>query len=351
MNGYEHVTGSEALAWAAGFFDGEGSTCLGGGTYILLTLPQNHLEPLHRFREAIGYDAPIYGPYTYSDGRRGGYELRVAGLARVNAALDLLWPWLGTVKREQAERARQEWAARPLTGRYVGVGSQVHSRRYRERRGEEFRARVNANDRTRKATQKSQVLKHYGETCACCGSAEKLQLRNLGVVNPPKTYLYGWLIKSGFPAGFETLCISCRMSKSMSKNAHGECWLPHTARDRESGLAGPRCAWCERELPPDCPPLASYCSTACRYKAARVREDARRSGKRTPVPGPAYETALAAQHCQYCQGTGARPAKIRRAGTSVWKWAFLCPACLDSARPTGMECGWADEIEAGTQCV
>lgn len=350
MNGYEHVTRSEALAWAAGFFDGEGSTCF-MGNYVILSISQNHREPLYRFREAIGYEAPIYGPYVYQDGRNNIYELRVLGIDRVNAALDILWPWLGIVKREQAQRARREWGDRPLTGRYVGPGPRVQRQRHREKHGDEIRARARVNDLASRTTQRAKVLAHYGETCACCGGWEKLQIRSLGVIDPPRNGVYGWLIRNGFPAGFETLCISCRMSKSKGKNAPGECWLPHAASGRETGLTGPRCGHCEGELPLDCPPPASYCSASCRYKAARAREYARRSGKRTPVPGAAYKLALAAQHCQYCQGAGAKPAMIRRAGTSTWTWAFLCPACLGAARPTGMECGWADEIEAGTQCV
>lgn len=114
---------NESLAWAAGFFDGEGSTCVmrgkgRNGWGICLTIQQNNRSTLERFAAIIGGDPPIYGPYVYKMKKvNPRYDLRIYGLDRVNKALGLLWPWLGDEKREQAHRARETYAHRPLASR------------------------------------------------------------------------------------------------------------------------------------------------------------------------------------------------------------------------------------------
>ena len=57
------VTHNEDLAWAAGFFDGEG--CTSGGTNVrcpVIIIGQVHREVLEKFLMVLGVGT-IYGPY------------------------------------------------------------------------------------------------------------------------------------------------------------------------------------------------------------------------------------------------------------------------------------------------
>jgi len=62
------------------------------------------------------------------------------------------------------------------------------------------------------------VLTHYGEQCAYCGSTQSLQIdhkdgkgaewrkANFGTYRVASHVFYRWLIKHGFPEGYQTLC-------------------------------------------------------------------------------------------------------------------------------------------------
>ena len=85
------------LAWAAGFFDGEGSTVcqsIKDGRYLRVGLPQKEREPLDRFQRAVG-GGSVNGPY------RGVYNYSACG-QKALAVLGQLWPYLCTTKRVQA---------------------------------------------------------------------------------------------------------------------------------------------------------------------------------------------------------------------------------------------------------
>lgn len=100
------------LAWAAGFFDGEG--------YIGITLDRRWLklslsinqvdrEVLDRFNSATGDLGKIYGPNTYrtSSGSRlkPQYKLQVIRHKNIQIVFDLLLPYLSGVKRRQGMEA------------------------------------------------------------------------------------------------------------------------------------------------------------------------------------------------------------------------------------------------------
>lgn len=93
------------LAWAAGFFDGEGSTSQAKSTNgrfyskAKLTVPQKHRECLDRFRKAVGTGI-IYGPLKdYNI-----YHFSIQNAKGVDTVLTKLWPYLSEVKRQQAIR-------------------------------------------------------------------------------------------------------------------------------------------------------------------------------------------------------------------------------------------------------
>lgn len=123
------------LAWAAGFFDGEGSVGTTPNTgresvRIFAAVPQATPDPaqvpavLRRFDDAVRGLGRIGSPYL--DRRTGTYlaKWRTDNLEEVQAVLALLWPQLGSVKRAQATRALTTFqtqyatirARRPRTG-------------------------------------------------------------------------------------------------------------------------------------------------------------------------------------------------------------------------------------------
>ena len=104
-------------------------------------------------------------------------------------------------------------------------------RRYKETHYEEFRKWYNSAGKQREAKErikiKLEVLTHYGNgKCACvmCGESRlaclsidhidgggKSHKRALGRYGSP---FYRWLIKQGFPDGYQTLCMNCQFSKA-----------------------------------------------------------------------------------------------------------------------------------------
>ncbi|HEV8682951.1 MAG TPA: hypothetical protein VGS09_09290 [Actinomycetota bacterium] len=101
----------EALAWAAGSFDGEGcfhflirhrsDGALDRVTQVRIT--QADPEVLLRFKDALGGLGAVYGPYNR---RRSNWspqwQYAAYGFHQAQAIIAMIWPWLGSVKREQA---------------------------------------------------------------------------------------------------------------------------------------------------------------------------------------------------------------------------------------------------------
>jgi hypothetical protein len=89
----------EDLAWAAGLFDGEGHTRCDGGS-LKLSVAQKDREVLDRFVSAVGV-GKVYGPYATASKDCLMHNVLVSG-ANAQAAIAMLWAFLGTVKRQQA---------------------------------------------------------------------------------------------------------------------------------------------------------------------------------------------------------------------------------------------------------
>lgn len=73
---------------------------------------------------------------------------------------------------------------------------------------------------------RQQVFDHYGRSCACCGATERLSIDHIdsnggehrkevrGLSQGGSSInMYRWLIRNGFPDGFQILCLSCNQSK------------------------------------------------------------------------------------------------------------------------------------------
>lgn len=112
----------ERLAWAGGFFDGEGSTFAKGETarpgyrQLNVSVPQSGgvvvPEVLARFDDAL----PGLGAIGQPSG--GLFRWRSADHTRSRATIDLLRPWIGKVKRDQAAAAIATVDEQYASGRY-----------------------------------------------------------------------------------------------------------------------------------------------------------------------------------------------------------------------------------------
>ncbi len=102
----------ELLAWAAGLFEGDGSTCLAkhrtheGHVTADVSITQASScglpEVLTRFKMVMGGVGRTYGPYA---GRGHGepiYRYKALRFDDADHVLRSLWPWLGSTKRVQA---------------------------------------------------------------------------------------------------------------------------------------------------------------------------------------------------------------------------------------------------------
>ncbi len=103
---------SEELAWAGGFFDGEGSTYLlkhrthAGQLVPVVDVSQSGWDGvpvvLARFRAALGEAGSISGPHLFRWAAKPVSRWRSSSLTVVSLVLHRLYPFIGTVKRVQA---------------------------------------------------------------------------------------------------------------------------------------------------------------------------------------------------------------------------------------------------------
>jgi len=96
------------LAWAAGFFDGEGSVSVrrdkrpGRKPTLQLDIEQVDPRPLRRF--AVGHTGSIVKREARAEGRRPIYRIAM-GENRTLNTIGALWEYLSEPKREQYKRA------------------------------------------------------------------------------------------------------------------------------------------------------------------------------------------------------------------------------------------------------
>lgn len=100
--------------------------------------------------------------------------------------------------------------------------------RYNERHRQDRRDRARVADAARRA----KVLQHYGGCCACCSETEETfltldHIENDGALRRKEqgsgSQLYKWIVRNGYPEGFQVLCWNC----NWGKQRHGVC--PHQA--------------------------------------------------------------------------------------------------------------------------
>jgi hypothetical protein len=97
------------LEWAAGFFDGEGCTCVlrrrnrVDKVRIQLSITQADPFVLERFTQAVSIGT-IYGPRA-NPGRKDMWRYVVSGKRQVAFVIRQLWPYLSPIKKAQAKKA------------------------------------------------------------------------------------------------------------------------------------------------------------------------------------------------------------------------------------------------------
>jgi hypothetical protein len=102
------------LAWAAGFFDGEGYVGVrrdnrpGRNLTLQIGIEQVDPRPLMRFRSAVGLESPVYARPTRRAPKRQVIHRLVMGHRDTVTTMQLLWPYLSGPKREQFLRAVKE---------------------------------------------------------------------------------------------------------------------------------------------------------------------------------------------------------------------------------------------------
>lgn len=110
------------LAWAAGFFDGEGSVgayksgrtfyLSAGYKYPKVSVTNTDLELLEKFQRIVGL-GKIYGPRKLEKAHwKPRYDYRLDGFENVQKLFDLLYLYLGTFKIERFEEALASYSNR-----------------------------------------------------------------------------------------------------------------------------------------------------------------------------------------------------------------------------------------------
>ena len=92
------TTSDLELAWAAGFFDGEGSF-YSNGQYPRVSIAQRDPIVLERFRAAVQV-GKVYGPYR----ERYIWQYAANGSANVGHIYTVLGPYLSATKKEQFQQ-------------------------------------------------------------------------------------------------------------------------------------------------------------------------------------------------------------------------------------------------------
>lgn len=98
-------TSATDLAWAAGFFDGEGTTAYYGDHTFRLSIGQKGPERLEKFNSIMWGLGKIYGPDD-----KGVSYLVFNGPSKVQQVVAMMWTYLGPQKRDQAKDAITAWA-------------------------------------------------------------------------------------------------------------------------------------------------------------------------------------------------------------------------------------------------
>ncbi|MGH2715491.1 MAG: hypothetical protein ACRDM7_16695 [Thermoleophilaceae bacterium] len=188
---------TEELAWAAGFFDGEGNVCVtkhrSHAGYVVVEAAVTQAgrdgvpEELRRFQAAVGGVGRIHGPFVQRGAGKPIYRWKLYKASQIASVIGALRPWLGSLKTTQADRAFSILAAQaplargnPSWGAYKTHCIHGHEyasarlRPYRPRRGGAERrdskqclvcTRIQASERRRLRRQEKPANSSAGIRC------------------------------------------------------------------------------------------------------------------------------------------------------------------------------------------
>lgn len=109
------------LEWAAGLYEGEGTATVSGGR-PRLAVKMNDAEPLHVFRDVVGF-GKVYGPYDRKVNGVvvGQFFTWVASRpGEAWAVAERLYPWLSMKRKVAIDRAFSDsWRPRAPSGRPI----------------------------------------------------------------------------------------------------------------------------------------------------------------------------------------------------------------------------------------
>lgn len=134
-------------------------------------------------------------------------------------------PWI----REQESRACRRCGAEPGHQCVTTVGTfamRPHMERYYDAGGTPEGDPQRACMVERRHANKRRVFAHYGTSCACCGTTKDLTIDHIDgngkehreEVTGGSSSFYAWLVRNGFPAGYQTLCATCNLSKGRGEH-------------------------------------------------------------------------------------------------------------------------------------
>lgn len=110
----EYMMNREELAWAAGFFDGEGNVRFGSNAplkgSIRVQVGQTDRRVLDRFQKAVLGLGKVYGPYPrLKENWQPRYIFETHGFEQSQAIVAMLYQFLSPVKQEQCLKALGEY--------------------------------------------------------------------------------------------------------------------------------------------------------------------------------------------------------------------------------------------------
>lgn len=120
-------------------------------------------------------------------------------------------------REKNRERARIRAAMETPEQR---AARQTKERERASRSDQRERYQFNAQERRRLA--RNRILAAYGEKCACCGESDEAFLVVDHINGGGREHrraiggshrFYGWLVREGFPPGFQILCYNCNAAK------------------------------------------------------------------------------------------------------------------------------------------
>ena len=109
------TTWREQLAWAAGFYDGEGCMSLTTATSYKVSIVQVDPAVLLKFQAAVLGLGTLQGPYktaSMGENHKPRWQFVATG-ASAQAVVAMLWEFLGDVKKEQALKCLHAGGFRP----------------------------------------------------------------------------------------------------------------------------------------------------------------------------------------------------------------------------------------------